>query len=60
MKFEKEIKNLAKQLNKTVVFPEANVSDYIVEAAKYLTKKKRVNVILLGDESSLVLRYKNL
>lgn len=60
MKFEKEIKNLAKQLNKTVVFPEANVSDYIVEAAKYLTKKKLVNVILLGDESSLVLRYKNL
>ncbi|MBO4413033.1 MAG: phosphate acetyltransferase [Clostridia bacterium] len=60
MKFEKDIENLAKQLKKTVVFPEASVSDYIVEAAKYLTKHKLANVIILGDESSLVLRYKNL
>ena len=60
MNFEARIRKEAKLLNKTVVFPEAGFSDKIVEAAKYLTKKNLANVILLGDESSLVLRYKNL
>lgn len=57
------IKNLshkAKKLNKTIVFPEAGFSERIIKCASFLNSKKIANVILIGDESALVLRYKNL
>lgn len=56
---EKKLIKLAKQKQKTIVLPEAGYSDRIVEAGYILNKKKIAKVVLLGDESSLVLRYKD-
>lgn len=50
----------AKQLKKTIVFPEAGFSDRTLEAAKYLKKKKIVDVLLVGDDSALVIMDKSL
>ena len=50
----------AKALKKTIVFPEAGFSDRTIEAAKYLKKKKIVDVILVGDDSALVIMDKKL
>lgn len=50
----------AKKKDKIIVFPEAGFSNRIIKAAEFLNKKKIAKVVLLGDESSLVLRYKNL
>ena len=58
-----DIKNLykrAKAKNKTIIFPEAGFSDRVIEAAKFLQKKKICKVILVGDESSLIIRDKSL
>ena len=55
---EKQILNFAKKRQKSIVFPEASFSNVVMEAAMELNKKKIVKVILLGDESALVLRYK--
>lgn len=56
---EKMILCKAKKKNKTIVFPEADFSERTMEAVKYLKKKKIVKIILLGDESALVLRFKD-
>lgn len=50
----------AKKRDKVIVFPEAGFSDRIIKAAEFLNSKKIAKVVLLGDESALVLRYKNL
>lgn len=50
----------AKKRDKVIVFPEAGFSDRIIKAAEFLNGKKIAKVVLLGDESALVLRYKNL
>ncbi len=50
-----KIINQAKSLKKTIVFPEAGFSSRTLEAVKILNKKKIVNVLLVGDESALVL-----
>ncbi len=50
----------AKAKNKTIIFPEAGFSDRTIEAVKFLKKKNICNVILVGDESSLVIRDKSL
>ncbi len=58
-----EIKKLYKRAaarNKTIIFPEAGFSDRTIAAAKYLQKKKICKVILVGDESSLIIRDKSL
>lgn len=60
MKFTKSILNLAKKYNKTIVFPEAAFSDRIVKAVFYLKKHKICDIILIGDESSLVMQHKKL
>ena len=49
---------LASKKNKTIVFPEAGFSDRIIEAANIIRKKNIANLILIGDESALVLKYK--
>ncbi len=56
---EKTILKKAKKKYVTIVFPEASFSDRTMNAVKYLNKKKIVKAIILGDESSLVLRYKD-
>lgn len=56
----KEIYKKAKSLQKTIVFPEVAFSDRTVEAVKIIKKKKLANVILVGDESALILRDKDL
>lgn len=56
----KDILKEAKKKDKIIVFPEAGYSDRIINAAQIINKKKIAKVVLLGDESSLVLRYKNL
>ncbi|MEG1751529.1 MAG: phosphate acyltransferase [Clostridia bacterium] len=50
----------AKNKCKTIVFPEAGFSERIVTAGKILAKKQLVKVVFIGDESALILRYKNL
>ena len=56
----KKIFKTAKSLNKIIIFPEASFSERIVEAAKIIRDKKIANVIFVGDESNLILKYKNL
>jgi len=60
MKIEKQLLKLAKQKNKSIVFPEAGFSDRIIEAGQILAHKKICKVILLADESALLLRFKKL
>ena len=55
---EKKLIKEAKRKYKTIVFPEAGFSARVIEAVKILHKKKICKVVLLGDESALVLRYK--
>lgn len=57
---EKNLIEKAKKLNKTIVFPEAGFSDRIIEAVKIITKQKIAKVVLIADESALVLQYKKL
>lgn len=56
----KELYKQAKSLKKTIVFPEAGFSDRTIKAVKYLKKKKIVDVLLVGDDSALVLMDKDL
>ncbi|MGI5842470.1 MAG: phosphate acetyltransferase [Christensenellales bacterium] len=60
MKDGKRLIKLAKQKQKTIVFPEAGFSDRIVEAVKIIVKKKIAKVILIADESAMAIRFKNL
>lgn len=57
MNVEKLLLKKAKEKFKTIVYPEADFSPRIIEATKKIAKKKIANVILIGDESSLVLKY---
>lgn len=57
---EKKLLKLASKKGKTIVFPEAGFSDRIIEACNIISKKKIANLILIGDESALVLKYKNI
>lgn len=56
---EKNIINQAIKKEKTIVFPEAGFCERVIEAARIINKRKIAKVILLGDESALVLRYKD-
>ncbi len=56
----KEIYKKARLLQKSIVFPEAGFSDRTLNAVKYIQKKKIARPILIGDESALVLRDKEL
>ena len=56
----KKIIKLTKTKNKTIVFPEADFSERIVEAGKFVNKSKIAKVIFIGDESSLILKHKDL
>lgn len=49
----------AQKKDKTLVFPEAGFCDRIVEAARIIKRKKIAKIILIGDESALILRYKD-
>ncbi len=60
MNVEKFLLKEAKKQKKTIVFPEADFSPRIIKATKIILRKKIANVILIGDESSLVLKYGNL
>lgn len=60
MEIEKRLLKLAKKQKKTIVFPEAAYSDRIIKASLLLTKKQICNVILIADESALLMRYKKL
>ena len=56
----KDLYKKAKELQKTIVFPEASFSNRTIEAIKYIQKKKIAKPLLIGDESALVLRDKSL
>lgn len=60
MKIKKQLLKLARRKNKTIVFPEAGYSDRIIEASQILAHKKICKVILIADESALLLRFKKL
>ena len=55
-----DLLNKAKALNKTIVFPEADYSQRILEAVEIVLKKKIANVILLGDPDSLSKKSTNI
>lgn len=50
----------ARELGKSIVFPEAGFSDRTISAIKIIKKKKIAHPILIGDESAIVLRDKSL
>lgn len=56
----KRLYKKARELNKTIVFPEAGFSDRTIEAIKYIKGKKIAKPLLIGDESALILRDKAL
>lgn len=56
----KELYKKAKRLQKTIVFPEAGFSDRTLQAVKFIQKKGIARPVLIGDESALVLRDKDL
>ena len=60
MKFLKQLIKDAQKNPKTIIFPEAGFSDRIVKAVKKIQKKHIAKVVLVGDESSLVLQDKKL
>ena len=60
MKFLNDLLKKAKDNPKTIVFPEAGFSDRIVKAVKKIEKKGVAKVVLIGDESALVLQDKAL
>ena len=60
MKFIKNLLKLAKQKQKSIVFPESAFSDRIIKAVLYIQKHKIANVILIGDESSHIMQNKKL
>ncbi len=49
-----ELLTRAKKLNKTIVFPEAEISERVIKAVEIVLKKKIANVILLGDEKTIL------
>jgi len=52
-----KVKNLlkkAKKLDKTIVFPEAEISPRVIKAVEIVLRKKIANVILLGDEEKIL------
>ncbi len=50
----------AKKLNKTIVYPEAEISDRVIKAVEYVLRHKIANVILLGDEERILSKSKHL
>ena len=60
MNFANELVKYAKSKKKTIVFPEVAFSDKTVSAVCYLKKHKVCNVILVGDESSILMQHKKL
>lgn len=54
----KKIFKLAKERNKTIVFPEVSFSDRTFEAVLRLRKEGIVKPLLVGDASALILRDK--
>lgn len=54
---KKQVFCAARQRGKTIVYPEACISEVIVQAAEKANKLKIAKVILLGDETALVLKY---
>ena len=52
--------NRAKKLDKTIVFPEAEISDRVIKAVEYILRHKIAKVILLGDEKIIVSKSKKL
>ncbi len=56
----KNIYKQAKSKNKTIIFPEAEFSQRIVDAVKIIDKKGIANCLLVGDASAMVLRDKSL
>lgn len=56
----KSIYKKARNLQKTIVFPEAEFSERTLNAIKIIAKKKIAVPILIGDESGLILRDKSL
>lgn len=60
MDFTKSLLKLAQKCNKTIVFPEAAYSDRTIKAVRYLRKHHICDVILIGDESSIIMQHKKL
>lgn len=57
MNLKKQIFAMAKQDIKTIIFPEANFSNKVMQAIKYLVQKKLAKVIIVGDETAMYLRF---
>ncbi|MDR1530536.1 MAG: phosphate acetyltransferase [Burkholderiales bacterium] len=51
-KFLESIKEKAKKLNKTIVFPEGD-DERVVKAAEIITRQKIAHIVILGDEAAI-------
>lgn len=45
--------NKAKEVQKTIVFPEAEFSERIINASKIISEKNIADVVLIGDENTI-------
>ena len=57
---EKDLINAARREKKTIVLPEVAFSERTASAAFIIGKKKIANLILIGDDSAMVLRDKRI
>ena len=46
--------NRAKKMEKTIVFPEAEISQRVIEAVQIILRKKIARVILLGNPNKIL------
>lgn len=56
-KFEKTLLNLAKSKKKTIVLPEAEEDDRVLEAGMYLVKHSICNVVFLSKNNKFLSKY---
>lgn len=60
MNTKKQLFKLAKHDVRTLVFSDAFESEKVIEAIKYLTKKRIMNAIILGNEDDLYSKFGSL
>jgi len=57
--FIEKVKNKAKEFQKTIVLPESN-DDRVIKAAEQIIKEQLAKIILLGNETEIAERAKNI
>ena len=59
MKILKQLNNQAKEINATIILPEANADNRVYEACKIILKQKLAKIIVLGKAEQFDKSFKN-